>query len=126
MNYKHITVMDSMAQTSKQPMTCTTQRYPDRINQASEVVHADKMVGITTLKDDQGNDLPEHFRTALTSGTIAAVVVNVNGKHLFLQPFINTQEAVVEQQVPSTSFYVRDEETQEPLWRLATVAGGQY
>ena len=58
----------------------------------------------------------------LTNGNIAAVVIELeNGNQMFLQPISQAQKEVL---VPSNAHFVRDEETQEPLWRLSAVSGG--
>ena len=94
---------------------------PDRISSADEIPQTDKMIPISQLLDDKGQEIPDSLKANLTNGKIRAVVVDVNGKNLFLQPQMMNGEEV---SVPSNAHFVRDESTQEPLWRLATVAGG--
>jgi hypothetical protein len=106
---------------------CSTERksFPERINQASEVPQTETMIPISQLLDDKGQEIPSQWRDNLTNGLIAAVVIELeNGNQMFLQPQINSMEGVREQQVPSTAHFVRDEQTQEPIWRLSTVSGG--
>ena len=107
-------------------MTCEamTKPFPERINASSEVPQADVMTPISQIPDDKGNPISEHWKEAILNGLIGAVVVNVNGKPMFLQPKINSASGVVEQLVPAGSHFVRDESTQEPLWRLPAVSGG--
>tara|TARA_Y100000310_G_C20418587_1_gene685547 strand:+ start:412 stop:741 length:330 start_codon:yes stop_codon:yes gene_type:complete len=94
---------------------------PDRISRADEIPQTDKMIPISQLLDDKGQEIPAHLKANLTNGKICAVVVDIDGKNLFLQPQMMNGEEV---SVPSNAHFVRDESTQEPLWRLATVAGG--
>ena len=99
--------------------------YPARINQTSEIPQAEKMIAISQLLDDKGQEITSEWKTRLTNGTICAVVVELeNGDQLFLQPKTQTMEGLREELVPSTAHFVRDEETQEPIWRLSTVSGG--
>ena len=103
---------------------CSTERksFPERINQASEVPQTETMIPISQLLDDKGQEIPEELRANLTNGLISAVVVELeNGNQMFLQPMSQAQKEVL---VPSNAHFVRDEVTQEPLWRLSTVSGG--
>ena len=120
-------VMDSMTdvETTKVDMSCEMKgKYPDRINTTDEIPQAEEMVAISSLKDDKGKELPNHIRESITNGTTGAIVISANGKLLFLQPYVSTQQGVEEVKVPSSAFYVRDEVTQEPILRLAAVGGG--
>ena len=99
----------------------TTLHLPDRISTAEEIPQTDKMIPISQLLDDKGEEIPAHLKANLTNGKICAVVVDIDGKNLFLQPQMMNGEEV---SVPSSAHFVRDESTQEPMWRLATVAGG--
>ena len=93
-----------------------------RINQASEIPQTDTMIPISELKDDKGQEIPTNMKENLTNGNIAAVVVELdNGNQMFLQPISQAQKEVL---VPSNAHFVRDEETQEPLWRLPSVSAG--
>ena len=106
---------------------CSNERksFPARINQASEVPQTETMIPISQLLDDKGQEISSEWKTRLTNGTICAVVVELeNGDQLFLQPKTQTMEGLREELVPSTAHFVRDEETQEPIWRLSTVSGG--
>ena len=99
--------------------------YPERINQSKEIPQAEQMIPISQLLDDKGQEISSQWKENLTNGTICAVVVELeNGDQLFLQPKSHTMEGLREELVPSTAHFVRDEETQEPIWRLSTVSGG--
>ena len=103
---------------------CSTERksFPERINQASEVPQTETMIPISELLDDKGQEIPSQWRNNLTNGLIAAVVIELeNGNQMFLQPMSQAQKEVL---VPSNAHFVRDEETQESIWRLSTVSGG--
>ena len=103
---------------------CSTERksFPERINQASEVPQTETMIPISQLLDDKGQEIPSQWRNNLTNGLIAAVVIELeNGNQMFLQPMSQAQKEVL---VPSNAHFVRDEQTQEPIWRLSTVSGG--
>ena len=103
---------------------CSAERksFPERINQASEVPQTDSMIPISQLLDDNGQEISSQWKESLTNGNIAAVVVELeNGNQMFLQPISQAQKEVL---VPSNAHFVRDEETQEPLWRLSAVSGG--
>ena len=103
---------------------CSTERksFPARINQASEVPQTETMIPISELLDDKGQEIPSQWRDNLTNGLIAAVVIELeNGNQMFLQPMSQAQKEVL---VPSNAHFVRDEQTQEPIWRLSTVSGG--
>ena len=102
--------------------TCESKAYPERINQASEIPQAENMIPISQLLDDKGQEIPTNMKENLTNGNIAAVVVELeDGNQMFLQPISQAQKEVL---VPSNAHFVRDEETQEPLWRLSAVSGG--
>ena len=103
---------------------CSTEMksYPERINQTSEVPQTDTMIPISQLLDDKGQEIPANMQENLTNGNIAAVVIELeDGNQMFLQPISQAQKEVL---VPSNAHFVRDEETQEPLWRLSAVSGG--
>ena len=103
---------------------CSTERksFPERINQASEVPQTETMIPISQLLDDKGQEIPANMKENLTNGNIAAVVVELeNGNQMFLQPISQAQKEVL---VPSNAHFVRDEVTQEPIWRLSAVSGG--
>ena len=103
---------------------CSTERksFPERINQASEVPQTETMIPISQLLDDKDQEIPSQWRNNLTNGLIAAVVIELeNGNQMFLQPMSQAQKEVL---VPSNAHFVRDEQTQEPIWRLSTVSGG--
>ena len=103
---------------------CSIERksFPERINQASEIPQTETMIPISQLLDDKGQEIPKELRANLTNGLISAVVVELeNGNQMFLQPMSQAQNEVL---VPSNAHFVRDEVTQEPLWRLSTVSGG--
>ena len=103
---------------------CSTERksFPERINQASEVPQTETMIPISQLLDDKGQEIPSNMKENLTNGNIAAVVVELeNGNQMFLQPISQAQKEVL---VPSNTQFVRDEVTQEPIWRLSAVSGG--
>ena len=103
---------------------CSTERksFPERINQASEVPQTETMIPISELLHDKGQEIPSQWRNNLTNGLIAAVVIELeNGNQMFLQPMSQAQKEVL---IPSNAHFVRDEETQEPIWRLSTVSGG--
>jgi len=103
---------------------CSTERksYPERINQTSEIPQTETMIPISQLLDDKGQEIPKELRENLTNGTIAAVVIELeSGDQMFLQPISQAQKEVL---VPSNAHFVRDEVTQEPIWRLSTVGGG--
>ena len=106
---------------------CSTEMksYPERINQTSEVPQTDTMIPISQLLDDKGQEIPANMKENLTNGNIAAVVIELeDGNQMFLQPKAQTMEGTREVLVPSTAHFVRDEVTQEPLWRLSAVSGG--
>ena len=94
---------------------------PDRISSANEIPQTDKMIPISQLLDDKGQEIPNRYKENLANGNICAVVVDIDGKNLFLQPKLMSGQEIT---VPSNAHFVRDEATQEPLWRLATVSGG--
>ena len=103
---------------------CSTERksFPERINQASEIPQTETMVPISQLLDDKGQEIPANMQENLTNGNIAAVVIELeDGNQMFLQPISQAQKEVL---VPSNAHFVRDEVTQEPLWRLSAVSGG--
>jgi hypothetical protein len=103
---------------------CSTERksFPERINQASEIPQTETMVSISQLLDDKGQEISSAWKENLTNGTIAAVVVELeDGNQMFLQPISQAHKEVL---VPSSAHFVRDEETQESIWRLSTVSGG--
>ena len=103
---------------------CSTERksFPERINQASEVPQTDTMIPISQLLDDRGQEISSEWKRSLTNGTIAAVVIELEGgNQMFLQPISQAQKEVL---VPSNAHFVRDEETQEQLWKLPAVSGG--
>ena len=119
--------MDSMndVETTKVDMSCEMKgKFPDRIHTQDDIPQTEEMVAISSLKDDQGKELPNHIRESITNGTTGAIVISANGKLLFLQPYVSTAQGVEEVKVPSSAFYVRDEVTQEPILRLAAVGGG--
>ena len=107
---------------------CSTERksFPERINQASEIPQTETMIPISQLLDDKGQEISSQWKENLTNGNIAAVVVELeNGNQMFLQPQAILQEGGTrEVTVPSTAHFVRDEETQESIWRLSAVSGG--
>ena len=87
----------------------------------NEIPQAEKMLPISQILDDKGSPLADHWQKSLTNGNIAAVLVEVNGKELFLQPKgMNGMEI----QVPAHAHFVRDEATQEQILRLRAVSGG--
>ena len=93
-----------------------------RVNQASEIPQTETMIPITQLLDDKGQEIPANMQENLTNGNIAAVVIELeDGNQMFLQPISQAQKEVL---VPSNAHFVRDEETQEPLWRLPSVSAG--
>ena len=100
--------------------------FPERINASSEIPQAEKMIPISQLLDDNGQEISSQWKENLKNGTICAVVVELeNGNQMFLQPRVILQEGGTREiTVPSTAHFVRDEETQEPIWRLSTVSGG--
>ena len=99
--------------------------YPERINQSKEIPQAEEMIPISQLLDDKGNPIPQSLKDNLTNGNICAVVVEMeDGNQLFLQPKSQTMEGLREELVPATAHFVRDEETQESIWRLPTVSAG--
>ena len=103
---------------------CSTERksFPERINQASEVPQTETMIPISQLLDDKCQEISSEWKKNLTNGLIAAVVIELeNGNQMFLQPMSQAQKEVL---VPSNAHFVRDEETQESIWRLSTVSGG--
>ena len=103
---------------------CSTEMksYPERINQTSEVPQTETMIPISQLLDDKGQEIPANMQENLTNGNIAAVVIELeDGNQMFLQPISQAQKEVL---VPSNAHFVRDEETQEPLWRLPSVSAG--
>ena len=103
---------------------CSTERksFPERINQTSEIPQTETMIPISQLLDDKGQEIPKELSGNLTNGTIAAVVIELeSGDQMFLQPISQAQKEVL---VPSNAHFVRDEVTQEPIWRLSTVSGG--
>ena len=96
--------------------------FPERINASSEIPQTEKMIPISQLLDDKGQEISSQWKENLTNGTICAVVVEMtDGNQMFLQPRNQQQTEVL---VPSNAHFVRDEETQEPIWRLSTVSGG--
>ena len=110
--------------TSNMNTVCSAERksYPERINQTSEVPQTETMIPISQLLDDKGQEIPANMQENLTNGNIAAVVIELeDGNQMFLQPISQAQKEVL---VPSNAHFVRDEETQEPLWRLSAVSGG--
>ena len=109
---------------------CSAERksFPERINQASEVPQTDSMIPISQLLDDNGQEISSQWKESLTNGNIAAVVVELeNGNQMFLHPRVILQEGGTREiTVPSTAHFVRDEETQESIWRLSAVSGGSF
>ena len=96
--------------------------FPARINQASEIPQTETMIPISQLLDDKGQEISSQWKQNLTNGKVGAVVVELeDGGIMFLQPISQAQKEVL---VPSTAHFVRDEETQEALWRLPTVTAG--
>ena len=103
---------------------CSTERksFPERLNKASEVPQTDTMIPISQLRDDKGREIPTHMKENLTNGNIAAVVIELeDGNQMFLQPISQAQKEVL---VPSNAHFVRDDETQEQLWKLPSLSGG--
>jgi len=92
-----------------------------RINQASEIPQTDTMIPISELKDDKGQEISATWKAALTDSILGVHIELENGDQLFLQPMSQAQKEVL---VPSNAHFVRDEETQEPLWRLPSVSAG--
>ena len=98
------------------------QQLADRtIAKPSEIPQAEKMLPLTQILDDKGRPIEERWVQALSNGNIAAVLVEVEGKELFLQP--KGMNGMLTQ-VPSNAHFVRDEATQEQILRLPAVAGG--
>ena len=118
--------MESNMSTTELTCGVNEQRaYPERINQSKEIPQAEQMIPITQLLDDKGQEISSQWKEKLTNGTICAVVIELeNGNQMFLQPKSHTMEGLREVLVPSSAHFVRDEVTQEPLWRLSTVSGG--
>ena len=92
-----------------------------RINQASEIPQTETMIPISELKDDKGQEISATWKAALTDSIFGVHIELENGDQLFLQPMSQAQKEVL---VPSNAHFVRDEETQEPLWRLPSVSAG--
>ena len=98
------------------------QQLADRtIAKPNEIPQTEKMLPISQILDDRNEPIADHWQKSLTNGDIAAVLVEVDGKELFLQPKgMNGMEV----QVPSHAHFVRDEATQEQILRLRAVGGG--
>ena len=102
---------------------CSTEMksYPERINQTSEVPQTETMVSISQLLDDKGQEISSTWKEAITNSVMAVHVELEDGNQLLLQPMTQSHKEVL---VPSNAHFVRDELTQEPIWRLPSVSAG--
>ena len=92
-----------------------------RVNQASEIPQTETMIPITELKDDKGQEISSTWKENLTNSILAVHIELEDGNQLLLQPMTQAQKEVL---VPSNAHFVRDEITQEPIWRLPSVSAG--
>ena len=102
---------------------CSTEMksYPERINQTSEVPQTDTMIPISQLLDDKGQEISSTWKEAITDSVMAVHIELEDGNQLLLQPMTQSHKEVL---VPSNAHFVRDELTQEPIWRLPSVSAG--
>jgi len=92
-----------------------------RVNQSSEIPQTETMIPISELKDDKGQEISSTWKNALTDSILAVHIELEDGNQLLLQPM---KQSGKEELVPSNAHFVRDELTQEPIWRLPSVSAG--
>ena len=92
-----------------------------RVNQASEIPQTETMIPITQLLDDKGQEISSTWKEAITDSVMAVHIELEDGNQLLLQPMTQSHKEVL---VPSNAHFVRDELTQEPIWRLPSVSAG--
>ena len=89
----------------------------------SEIPQVEEMTPLNECLDDEGNTLPKHLASRITSGNLMGVYVKYpNGVENFIVPYKALTNEVVS--VPRGTTFVRDTRTSEALWGVSAVAGG--
>ena len=116
--------------TDNDEVTCVSQSH---VRKGTTLVYEDalprveNMIPLSECLDDEGNTLPKHLASRITSGNLMGVYVKFpSGVESFIAPYKSqtVESTVTTVDVPSGTTFVRDTRSGEALWGISAVAGG--